>query len=271
MPSTPRQTIGSQVTQATEILAAAGCPRPRDDAETIIADALALTPAVLRRRAREHIQNDTLASLIDERIRRRGDREPVEYIVGRCRFRQIELLVDHRVLVPAEDIPLVDIALHTPHEGRVHDVGTGSGAIALAIKDERPDLIVSGSDISPAAVDVARINADHLGLDVHFSVADGLPVGKYDLVVANLPFQDFERRTNDDGPELTRHQPHVAIFGGSDGLDVIRSVLASIPSGTRVALLHAASQAPTVQALVRDPETLGAGDADNCVTIGQVA
>ena len=70
----------------------------------------------------------------------------------------------------------------------MHDVGTGSGAVALALAHERPDLTVSASDVSPDAVEVARANAAALGLDVAIEVADGLPPGDYDLVVANLPY-----------------------------------------------------------------------------------
>src|SRR5581483_6484195 len=117
-------------------------------------------------------------------------REPVAYILGRKAFRWIELSVDRRVLIPRpETETLVEVALELAERGaRVHDVGTGSGAVALAMKAERPDLAVTGSDASGDAVDVARANAARLGLDVPFSVADGLPPGGHDLVVANLPY-----------------------------------------------------------------------------------
>ena len=121
--------------------------------------------------------------LIGERIRRRRVREPVAYILGRRGFRRIELAVDPRVLIPRPETELlVEIALELPGGARVHDVGTGSGAVALALRDERPDLVVSASDASAAAVEVARAN----GLDA--VVAQGLPGGEYDLVVANLPY-----------------------------------------------------------------------------------
>src|SRR5215212_2931197 len=98
--------------------------------------------------------------------------------------------VDSRVLVPRpETEQLVEVAVElAPQGGRVHDVGTGSGAVALALKDERPDLVVSASDRSPVAVDVARRNAERLGLDVEVTGGAGLPPGEYDLVVANLPY-----------------------------------------------------------------------------------
>src|SRR5439155_11167133 len=94
--------------------------------------------------------------------------------------------VDARVLIPRPETELlVEVALELPEGARVHDVGTGSGAVALAIKDERPDLAVSGSDVSAAALDVARANAARLGLDVVFGAEPDFDVG---LVVANLPY-----------------------------------------------------------------------------------
>src|SRR3954447_3444011 len=119
-------------------------------------------------------------------LERRIAREPVAYILGRKGFRWIELSVDRRVLIPRPDTEtLVEVALSLAGPGaRVHDVGTGSGAVALALKQEQPDLAVSGSDASADAVAVARENAARLGLDVSFEVADGLPHGDLDLLVA---------------------------------------------------------------------------------------
>src|SRR3954454_22463500 len=147
------------VDEAVRRLAAAGCDTPRLDAE------------LLRREGAD--------------VERRLAREAKAYILGRKGFRWIELSVDPRVLIPRPDTEtLVEVALELAAPGaRVHDVGTGSGAIALALKQERPDLVVSGSDASADAVDVACANAKQLGLDVSFSVADGLPHGAFDLVV----------------------------------------------------------------------------------------
>ena len=172
-------------------------------------------------------------------MRRRNEREPVAYILGRKGFRNIELKVDQRALVPRpESEMLVEAALDLPEGARVHDVGTGTGAIALALLDERPDLRVTASEVSPDAADLARENAELLGLPLEVEVADGLPPGEYDLVIANLPYVRDDRW---DGPmpEINRYEPRVAITGGEDGLDLIRELLAAIPSGTRVALEHA--------------------------------
>ena len=92
-------------------------------------------------------------------------REPVAYILGWKGFRRIVLGVDRRVLIPRPETELlVEVALELPSGARVHDVGTGSGAVALALLDERPDLVVSASDASPAAVEVASANAARLAL-----------------------------------------------------------------------------------------------------------
>src|SRR4051794_18350411 len=143
------------MTAAVAELAAAGCDTPRLDAELLLADALGCDRAELF--MRDHEAPAGFAA----RVSRRAAREPVAYITGRRAFRRIELAVDGRVLIPRpETETLVEAALDLPSGARVHDVGTGSGAVALALKDERPDLVVSGSDASPEAVDVARANAE---------------------------------------------------------------------------------------------------------------
>lgn len=207
MPEKTTSTVAEELLHATDLLVKAGCQNAPFDAEAIIAGVLGLLPIELRGRAAKAISETTLELLVAW-LQRRSAREPLEYITGQCRFRRLDLRVDLRVFVSQpESGPLVDLALRFPAGARVHDVGAGSGAIALAIKDECPDLVVSSSDISAAAVEVAQANAARLGLDVAFTVARGLPNGNYELVVANLPCRDNADRTMDLRPELTRYQP----------------------------------------------------------------
>jgi release factor glutamine methyltransferase len=252
---------------AVPALDAAGCDTPRLDAELLVAEALGADRGLLHASPDRAITGGQ-ARVIGERVRRRVAREPVAYILGRRGFRRIELAVDSRVLIPRPETELlVEVALDLPSGSRVHDVGTGSGAVALALLDERPDLIVSASDASSAAVEVARANAARLGLPLEVSVERGLPAGRFDLVLANLP---YVREDEWDGlaPEIRRYEPREALVSGDDGLDAIRSLVAGVPRGTRLALEHAPGQASAVRALIDDARTMRDLAGRERVTVG---
>jgi len=191
-------------------------------------------------------------------VRRRAvEREPVAYIVGRRGFRRLELAVDRRALVPRPETELlVELAAaKLPRGARVLDVGTGSGAVALALKDERADLHVTGSDLSEAAIELARANARRLSLEVRWMCAD-LFAGvedEFDAVLANPPYVAESERTS-LAPEILRHEPHAALFAGEDGLTAIRALLAQVADRERVRLIAVeigAGQAPAVVKLTR--------------------
>ena len=261
--------VRDAVEAAVTALAAAGCSTPRLDAEFLIADALGADRAVIHS-SPDRAVTGAQARVIGERVRRRVEREPVAYILGRRGFRRIELLVDSRVLIPRPETELlVEVALSLPQRARVHDVGTGSGAVALGLLDERPDLSVSASDASAAAVEVARANAARLGLPLEVSVAPGLPDGRFDLVVANLPYVR-EDEWNGLAPEIRRYEPREALVSGEDGLDAMRALVDGVPPGTRLALEHAPGQAADVSALLRNSETREDLAGRERVTVGDV-
>jgi release factor glutamine methyltransferase len=146
------------------------------------------------------------------------------YLLGTRGFRHLELRVDHRVLVPRPETELlVEVGLELREGSTVLDVGTGSGAVALALKHERPELRVTGSDVSEDALAVARGNARRLGLDVAFVHADLVPEGRWDAVLSNPPYVATGERL----PADVMREPHVALFGGDDGLDVVRPLVAA--------------------------------------------
>jgi release factor glutamine methyltransferase len=247
---TARDALGA----ALDALTAAGCDTPRLDAEVLIADALGVDRGALVADP-DMAVSGTAARLIGERVRRRVAREPVAYILGRKGFRRIELQVDRRVLIPRPETELlVDVALELPAGSRVHDVGTGSGAVALALLDERPDLVVTASDASAAAVEVARLNAARLALPLDVMVAGGLPEGTEGMVLANLPYVREDEWASLQ-PEILRFEPREALVSGVDGLDAIRDLAAAARPGTRLALEHAPGQTEAVRALLRDAET----------------
>ena len=236
---------------AITAITAAGCETPRLDAEVLLAHVLDVPRERLLLDRELSVAGPSVRTFQDAVRRRAVLREPVAYIVGHRGFRHIELALDARVLVPRPETELlVECALALPHGARVLDVGTGSGAVALALKHERPDLNVSASDVSEDALAVARANASRLGLNVHFLWADLLEgvEDELDAVLANLPYvADGERATL--SPEIVRHEPAGALFAGDDGLDAIRrlvSELARRPSVRFVALEVGAGQAPAV-------------------------
>lgn len=192
-------------------------------------------------------------------ITRRLQGEPLAYLLGTAEFWSLTLRVTPDVLVPRPETEgLVEHALTSPASGalRYADLGTGSGAIALALKKERPTAFVVGFDNSAKALTVARSNARALGLDVGFIASDWLAAvqgARFDVMVSNPPYiRSADPCLAADG---LRYEPSHALVGGEDGLDGLRAVIAQsvshLNAGGRLLLEHGSCQGPATAALLR--------------------
>jgi release factor glutamine methyltransferase len=222
---------GEALTAATDAMVAAGVPEARLDAELLLAAASGRPRANLIADPRAELPA-AVGRTYGELVRRRLRREPLAYIVGTKSFRRIELAVDSRVLVPRPETELlVEVALER-RPAKVLDVGTGSGAIALAVADELPEAVVVATDTSPGALAVARANAERLGLAGRVRFEPGtVPADEdFDLVLANLPYV-AERDWAGLEPEVTQWEPREALLAGEDGLDAYRALLAPMDEG----------------------------------------
>jgi release factor glutamine methyltransferase len=218
-------TVRDSLVSGSARLADAGCETPRLDAELLLAAALAVGREQLVLDASEPVDDD-VGRRFEAFVARRAAREPVAYIVGHREFRRISLAVDRRALIPRPETELlVEVGLELEPAARVVDVGCGSGAVALALKDERPDLSVVGIDLSPGAVALARSNAARLGLEVEFVCGDLLGERRFDVVLANLPYVASGAAL---APEISLYEPAEALYAGPDGLDVIRRLVAAL-------------------------------------------
>ena len=242
---------------AVDALAAAGVDSPRLDAELLLAQATGWS--------RERFATDPESSLpsgaarvFGQMVRRRVRREPVAYILGRKAFRDIELEIESSVLIPRPETELlVEIALELV-PATVLDVGTGSGAVALAVADELPGTEVTATDTSadtPSdALRLAQSNAAKLGLERVIFTTGTLPArGSFELVLANLPYVGDED-WGDLEPEIREFEPRKALVPGPSGMEAIESLTRKLSAdpgvAEAVALEVGAGQAPTVTALL---------------------
>lgn len=186
---------------------------------------------------------------------RRAAGEPLAYLTGEKEFFGLPLQVDPRVLVPRPDTEtLVEWALELLRDRqapRIIDLGTGSGAIALALQSARPDADVEALDRSADALEVARGNAQRLGLAVQLRQADWLQgAGRYDLIASNPP---YVAEADPHLPDLA-HEPRAALVAGADGLDDVRAIVAQAPQhlvpGGWLLLEHGWDQAAAVRGLL---------------------
>ena len=232
----PAGTIGFFLCQAGQRLRGAAIEAPRLEARRLLAHVLGTTEEALLRDPRAAVPADKAAHFA-ALLARRVAREPFAYLTGRVGFWTLELEVSPATLIPrADSETLVEAALAAcPDKGaarRVLDLGTGTGALLLAVLSEFPAASGVGIDIKPAAVALAERNAARLGLKdrARFLAGDWAAAltGRFDLVLCNPPYIESAAIAG-LMPEVARHEPASALDGGADGLSAYRRIIADLP------------------------------------------
>lgn len=280
--------VGEALGAAIDALRATGVESPRLDAELLMAEATGLDRAAFVARPETPLPG-AAARRFAETVRRRLRREPVAYILGRRWFRELELRCDRRALIPRPETELlVEVALGlgdrlaaerggaaeqaasgpgaggeagakpAPGRPRVLDIGTGTGAVALAIASERPGWQIAATDTSPDALSLARENAELYGLAGRVELVAGtLPdASRFDVVVANLPYVP-DGDWGSLAPEIRDYEPKSALLAGPDGLDVVSAVVGVLaaefaPALPAIALEIGDGQAEATAGILRD-------------------
>jgi len=248
-------TIGDVLRKSTEHLAAKDAEHPRLDAERLLAHALGMQRVELYMHLDRPLTDgelDTARGL----VARRAGGEPLQYVLGEWGFRRLTLRVDGRALIPRPETEVVVercLALIAGREApRVLDVGTGSGAIALAIADEHPGARVIAVDVSDDALSLARENVHRTGLSVELLRADlfdGLPGEGWDLVVSNPPYVRHEELPSLPAG-VAEWEPGVALVGHGHTEAVVREAARVLrPGGALVLEVHEGAAA-TVTSLL---------------------
>ncbi len=247
--------------RSTEHLAAHGSETPRLDAELLLAHALGMERIELYMGLDRPLEPGELEEA-RALVARRAAREPLQYVLGSWGFRRLMLAVDRRALIPRPETEIVVERCLELLDGlagpRVLDVGTGSGAIALAIADEHRDARVTAIDVSVDALALARENAARTGLAVELlehDLDDGLPEGPWELVVSNPPYVDPSDRSSLE-PEVRDWEPPTALFGREATPGVAHGARGVLVEGGVLVLEVGDDQATAVVGLL---ESLGYG------------
>ncbi|MEC7946921.1 MAG: peptide chain release factor N(5)-glutamine methyltransferase [Myxococcota bacterium] len=254
-------TVKDILLRTAEFLAERGVDQPRLEAELLLGHALDKARMDLYLSFDQPLVDTELAAL-RPLVRRRANREPLYWILGRKGFHDIELLCHSAVLVPRSDTEaLVEAVLQrlpTTFDGFVADVGSGTGALGLALAAARPGIKVYATDVSPAALANTRANVAALGLSSRVGVLEGplltpVPAGRpIDIVVSNPPYIPSDHIARLDA-EVGQHEPRLALDGGRDGLDIYRALLPRAARRARigVAVEIGHDQGPAVADLFR--------------------
>lgn len=225
-------TIAEHLYAASERLSLAGCDTPRLDAELLLSHALGRQRSWLYAYLRTELTARQVASF-HNLLQRREQREPVAYIIGYKAFYGLDFQVNHQVLIPRPETELlVETALEIPKKPKsrltIADVGTGSGCIAIVLAKHFPQATIFATDISPAALEVARQNSHyHQTERIFFFQGDLLsPLPQpVDLIVSNPPYVTTTELRHEVAPEVSRFEPSLALDGGVDGLSLISRLL----------------------------------------------
>jgi release factor glutamine methyltransferase len=264
--------------KAAGVLAERGFENPRLEAELLLAGILGI------RRLDLYLQHDrplTAEELERFRgaVRRRLKHEPLQYVLGTAAFRQLELAVDPRVLIPRPETEVLVglvLAWAKSHPGphRALDVGTGSGAIALSLAGEGGFDDVVATDISGDALSVASANAARCGLETKVAfrqgaLFDAVAGEQFSVVVSNPPYvAEVDRETL--APEVREHEPGLALYGGPSGLDVIEALIGGAPVHVRpgglLALELGLGQGDAVLAMLKESGAFNGARMENDLT-----
>ena len=222
-------TVGEWLSDAVKELTEAGTSSQKLDADLILGHVLGQSRTWLAAHDADRLSNSQ-SQEADALLHRRASREPLVHLTQSREFYGLDLRITPQVLTPrVETEQMVTWALkYAPEKASVIDVGTGSGAIAIALKKTRPDLQVTATEVSDEALGVARENALHHETEITFVSSDLWDQihDSYDVVVTNLPYLQDDA---DLMPEVT-HEPAVALFGGPDGLGLYRRFLKQLPA-----------------------------------------
>lgn len=248
------------IQRSADFLARKGVESPRLQIELILAQVLGISRMQLYLSFEKTLSADQLETA-RAMVQRRGQREPLQYILGGVSFCGLELKVSRAALIPRPETELLAERAWTflktlPQPGRALDFGAGTGALAIAMAVRAPGTAVSAVDASPEALALARENAARHKASIAFFEGDGFaalpPEARFDLIVSNPPYiASAEIQTLE--PELREHEPRMALDGGADGLDFYRRFAeqagARLSPGGRLLLEFGDGQGPQIQAL----------------------
>jgi release factor glutamine methyltransferase len=210
---------------------------PRLNAEVLLMHTLGCDRSYLYAHPERELNEEEL-SRYDAHLSERGRGVPAQYITGHQEFRGLDFIVAPGVLIPRPETEhLVEAVLEIVHtnelkRARIVDVGTGSGCVAIALAHEVPDADLYATDISPEALEIAHANTSRLQLQnrIHFRATDlleGLPDEHFDVVVSNPPYVG-ESEHDKVQLEVRKFEPHIAVFGGEEGLDIYRRLIPQV-------------------------------------------